>query len=72
MRNGSRKVIFPTRMNVQLLAEAQSADDCVARANGRTLVTVEPQIQDRPDGKVLVLPPDAGYGVVEEPLSNVM
>lgn len=69
---GERKVIFPTRMNVQLLAEAASAGDCVTRAKDRTLVTVEPQIQDRPQGKVLVLPPDAGYGVVEEPLSNVM
>jgi len=69
---GERKVIFPTRMNVQLLAEAVSADDCVARAKARTLVTVEPQIQDRAGGKVLVLPPDAGYGVVEEPLANVM
>ena len=69
---GERKVIFPTRMNVQLLAEAVSADDCVVRAKARTLVTVEPQIQDRPGGKVLVLPPDAGYGVVEEPLANVM
>ncbi|HEY9236077.1 MULTISPECIES: NUDIX hydrolase [Phenylobacterium] len=69
---GERKVIFPTRMNVRLLAEAQSADDCVARAQARKLVTVEPQIQDRPGGKVLVLPPDAGYGEVEEPLANVM
>ncbi|MBS0491311.1 MAG: hypothetical protein JSR35_15070 [Proteobacteria bacterium] len=69
---GERKVIFPTRMNVQLLAEAVSADDCVVRAKARTLVTVEPQIQDRAGGKVLVLPPDAGYGVVEEPLANVM
>lgn len=69
---GERKVIFPTRMNVQLLAEATSADDCVARAKARALVTVEPQIQDRPAGKVLVLPPDAGYGVVEEPLSSAM
>lgn len=69
---GERKVIFPTRMNVRLLAEAQSAEDCVARAKERRLVTVEPQIRDRPDGKVLVLPPDAGYGAVEEPLSNVM
>ncbi|MDP3853790.1 NUDIX domain-containing protein [Phenylobacterium sp.] len=69
---GERKVIFPTRMNVQLLAEADSAADCIARANGRTLVTVEPQIRDSADGKVLVLPPDAGYGVVAEPLSSVM
>ncbi|WP_309644115.1 NUDIX hydrolase [Phenylobacterium sp.] len=69
---GERKVIFPTRMNVQLLAEASTAGDCIARAKARALVTVEPQIQDGPGGKVLVLPPDAGYGVVAEPLSNVM
>ncbi len=69
---GERKVIFPTRMNVQLLAEASSARDCIDRAAARTLVTVEPQIRDRDHGKVLVLPPNAGYGVVEEPLENVM
>jgi 8-oxo-dGTP pyrophosphatase MutT (NUDIX family) len=69
---GERKVIFPTRMNVQLLAEAVSAEDCISRAAARTLVTVEPQVQERAAGKVLVLPPDAGYGVVEEPLANVM
>jgi 8-oxo-dGTP pyrophosphatase MutT (NUDIX family) len=69
---GERKVIFPTRMNVQLLAEATSAEDCLARARARTLVTVLPQIQARDSGRVLVLPPDAGYGVVEEPLENVM
>jgi len=69
---GRRKVIFPTRMNLQLLAEAGSAADAVARASARTLVTVQPQVQERPGGRVLVLPPDAGYGVVEEKLENVM
>ncbi|HVI33248.1 NUDIX hydrolase [Phenylobacterium sp.] len=69
---GERKVIFPTRMNLQLLAEAGSADDAVARAQARTLVTVEPVVQSREAGRVLVLPPDAGYGVVEEPLEKVM
>jgi 8-oxo-dGTP pyrophosphatase MutT (NUDIX family) len=69
---GERKVIFPTRMNLQLLAEAESAEDCVGRARARTLVTVQPQIEDRPEGKVLVLPPHAGYGDVAEPLANVM
>jgi 8-oxo-dGTP pyrophosphatase MutT (NUDIX family) len=68
---GERKVIFPTRMNLQLLAEAGSADDAVARAAARTLVTVEPQVKAREAGRVLVLPPDAGYGAVEEPLENV-
>ena len=69
---GERKVIFPTRMNVQLLAEASSADDCIARAQARKLVTVRPEMKDTPNGKVLALPPDAGYGIVEEPLANVM
>jgi 8-oxo-dGTP pyrophosphatase MutT (NUDIX family) len=69
---GERKVIFPTRMNLQLLAEASSAGDAVARAAARTLVTVTPQMQQRVGGRVLVLPPDAGYGAVEEPLENVM
>src|SRR5205085_9476388 len=69
---GERTVIFPTRMNLQLLAEAESAADAVARAKARTLVTVCPEVQSRPEGKVLVLPPDAGYGDVAEPLDKVM
>jgi 8-oxo-dGTP pyrophosphatase MutT (NUDIX family) len=69
---GERKVIFPTRMNLKLLAEASDAEDAVRRAAGRHLVTVQPQVQERPQGRVLVLPPDAGYGVVEERLENVM
>ncbi|WP_374577303.1 NUDIX hydrolase [Phenylobacterium sp. J367] len=69
---GERKVIFPTRMNLQLLAEASSAGDTVARAQARTLVTVLPKIESRESGRVLTLPPDAGYGVVEEPLERVM
>ena len=68
---GERKVIFPTRMNVQLLAEADSAADAVARAAARTLVTVEPQVEKRDSGRVLVLPRDAGYGDVAEPIENV-
>jgi 8-oxo-dGTP pyrophosphatase MutT (NUDIX family) len=69
---GERKVIFPTRMNLQLLAEAAGGADAVARAAARKLVTVQPQIEQRASGRVLVLPPDAGYGAVAEPLENVM
>lgn len=69
---GERKVIFPTRMNLKLLAEASGAEDAVRRAAGRKLVTVQPQVEERPHGRVLVLPPDAGYGPVEERLESVM
>jgi 8-oxo-dGTP pyrophosphatase MutT (NUDIX family) len=69
---GERKVIFPTRMNLQLLAEAADAVDAVARARARTLVTVEPKVVETPDGRVLVIPPDAGYGAVTESLAAAM
>jgi len=69
---GERTVIFPTRMNVKLLAEANSAADAVARAAARPLVTVLPEVKSGPDGRRLVLPPDAGYGVVEERMDRVM
>ncbi|WP_293904330.1 NUDIX domain-containing protein [Phenylobacterium sp.] len=68
---GERTVIFPTRMNVQLLNEASSAADCVARAQARTLVTVLPKVETRDTGRFLVLPPDAGYGVVAEPMARI-
>jgi 8-oxo-dGTP pyrophosphatase MutT (NUDIX family) len=65
---GERTVIFPTRMNLQLLAEASHGADAIARANARTLVTVEPVVERREAGAFLVIPPDAGYGVVAEPM----
>ena len=69
---GQRTVIFPTRMNLKLLAEASSGADTVARAQARKLVTVLPQMRQTDKGRVLSLPPDAGYGVVEEPMENPM
>ena len=68
---GERTVIFPTRMNLKLLAEASSADDAVARARAREVVTVEPQVTMRDGERVLVLPPEAGYGVVEAPMERI-
>src|SRR3546814_7100455 len=41
--SGERTVIFPTRMNVQLLSEASDASDCLRRAEERPLVTVLPR-----------------------------
>jgi 8-oxo-dGTP pyrophosphatase MutT (NUDIX family) len=67
---GERTVIFPTRMNVQLLAEASSAEDCVARARARTLVPVLPKVEVRDGARFLVLPPDAGYGDVAEAMER--
>lgn len=62
--SGERKVIFPTRMNLQMLARSASPADAVASAATRELVTVEPWV----DGKVLRIQENAGYGPVTEPL----
>jgi 8-oxo-dGTP pyrophosphatase MutT (NUDIX family) len=68
---GQRTIIFPTLMNLKLLAEASSAADCIARAEARDLVTVLPQVEQRDGKSVLVLPPNAGYGIVAEPLTTI-
>src|SRR3546814_13530603 len=57
--SGERTTIFPTRLNFQLLAEAASADDVVARANAREIVPVIPQVIQREDRKSVV----SGKGV---------
>jgi hypothetical protein len=67
-----RNVVFPTRMNLGLLAEANGAEDAVARAAGRVLVPVEPKLVETPEGPTLVIPPDAGYGPVTELLSRAL
>lgn len=67
---GQRTIIFPTLMNLKLLAEARSASDCIDRANARELVTVLPKVEQRDGKPVLVLPPNAGYGNVVEPLTG--
>lgn len=70
--SGARTIIFPTLMNLRLLAEAESAADCIVRAGVRPLTPVLPWVEKREGGPVLVIPPDAGYGEVAEPLSAVM
>lgn len=64
---GERKVVFPTRMNLGLLARAASAASAIDQARTRPLVTVQPEIHDGPEGRRLVLSESAGYGAVSEP-----
>jgi 8-oxo-dGTP pyrophosphatase MutT (NUDIX family) len=71
-QTGERTIIFPTRMNLRLLAEAGSAADCIERARKRRLVAVEPRLVERDGKPVLVIPADAGYGDVVEPLDAMM
>ena len=68
---GERTVIFPTRMNLQLLAEASSGEDAIDRSLARELVVVLPVVEKRADGNFLVIPTNAGYGDVAEPMAAI-
>lgn len=69
---GEAKLMFPTRLNLQVLGRSTSAAQAEAAARAIRVVTVEPVVEDRPDGKVLVIPAEAGYGLTEERLQQVM
>lgn len=59
---GARRVLFPTRMNLKRLAESADAADALARAALRPLVAVQTFVKEGPEGRMLVLPVEAGYG----------
>lgn len=69
-RSGERKIVFPTRMNLEKLARSRSVDEAVAAARAHRVVTVTPWREDRPDGQYMMIPPEAGYDVSELPVGK--
>ena len=63
-RAGQLPLVFPTRMNLARLARPQHADvNAVLRAAaGEPVVAVQPEVQPHPDGRIMTIPGDAGYG----------
>jgi 8-oxo-dGTP pyrophosphatase MutT (NUDIX family) len=69
--SGARKIIFPTRMNLEMLATADTVDAALTQARRRKIVRVEPEIVREESGAlVLTLPAEAGYPVTREPLEG--
>jgi len=62
---GEIKVVFVTRSNLGLLAKSRTVDEALAAARARTIVPVQPQLFDHPDGPALRIPAEAGYDVTE-------
>jgi len=63
---GTYTIIFPTRLNVELLAESDSVAAALTASRSRHIVTVLPWTETRDDGNYLCIPADAGYAVFEE------
>ncbi len=69
---GEARLMFPTRLNLSVLARSSSAAEAEQAARGRSVVTVEPQVVVRDGVKSLVIPEEAGYGLTEERMDQVM
>lgn len=67
---GKRTIIFPTRLNIEMLGESHSVDSAIEMAQQREVVTVLPYIEKREDGGWLCIPKEAGYSVSEEKMTQ--
>lgn len=61
-KSGRYTIIFPTRLNLGLLAPARNVAEAMAAASSRPIVTVTPEPVKRDKGRWLRIPPEAGYG----------
>ena len=69
---GEAKLMFPTRLNLEKLARSATVADAVRAAAAAKVVTVSPVMAERDGVRVLRIPAEAGYSVVEETLDRVM
>jgi len=69
-QSGKYTIIFPTRLNVELLGQSKSVSEALQMAQDRTAVTVMPSVEKRDDGVYLCIPADAGYSLAEEKMDG--
>lgn len=62
---GTKKIVFPTRMNLNKLARSNSVAEAFAAARARPVVTVQPIQRDAPEGRYLRIPIEADYDGAE-------
>ena len=69
---GRATIIFPTRRNLERLAQFDSFADAVAHARITPIRTVTPWQEERDGRAHLCIPDDLGYPVTAEPLGSAM
>jgi len=57
----ARNLLFPTKCQLDLLAQSACVDQAVAAARSRRIVPVSPAMDRRPEGMFLSIPPESGY-----------
>jgi 8-oxo-dGTP pyrophosphatase MutT (NUDIX family) len=69
--SGRIKIIFPTRRNLERLAQFTSFAETCAHAEAVPVQTITPFMVERGGKPWLAIPEDAGYPVLGEPLDSV-
>jgi len=72
MAEGKWTIIFPTRLNIEKLAPAKSADDAIARARADDIKMVQPEVVKTDTGHILRIRGDAGYETTEEEMERAV
>ena len=65
-KDGKYTIIFPTRVNVEMLAESQTVEQALADADNRDIVTVLPWMETRDGSNYICIPENAGYATTIE------
>jgi len=68
--NGSASAIFPTKRNLERLAQHADLTSALADARGHTLDTIIPWIEDVDGEPHVRIPENRGYPVLSEPLAT--
>jgi 8-oxo-dGTP pyrophosphatase MutT (NUDIX family) len=68
---GKIQVIFPTRRNLERLAQFDDFASCRAHAEATPLRTVTPWIEERDGQQWLTIPDDLGYPTTCEPMDSI-
>ena len=68
---GEVKIIFPTKRNLERLAQFGSFDEAVAHVKDHPSVMVSPNIEKRGEEVHLCIPEGIGYPVTSEPMEAV-
>ncbi|WP_306250203.1 hypothetical protein [Parvularcula sp. IMCC14364] len=71
-KKGRATIIFPTRCNLEKLGRSKTTKEALTSASGAKVVTVEPWVEERADGAVLCIPPEADYPITAEPIATAM
>ncbi len=68
---GEIGLVFPTRRNLERLAQYATIDALITATRARAVVRIQPEIVDRADGQWLTIPTGCDYPVTEEALTAV-